>query len=147
MKEIPIGLVNKMFYYKEGKLYKREDDKEVGWLCNGKYLVVDLDKNKYLVHRVIWAIHYGATDKIIDHIDQDKLNNSIENLRESNKTLNNLNSKLRAYNKSGMRGVTYCKRTGRYEVRHCGKFYGRFHLEEAKKIKQSLIDNINYDKP
>lgn len=36
----------------------------------------------YKKHRIIWLYEYGFMPKIIDHIDGNKLNNSLDNLRE-----------------------------------------------------------------
>ena len=121
-----IEKIRKLFYYKEGKLIRFKDNKEVGWLSNNGYLCVDIDYEKFLVHRLIWALHYDEVPDMLDHKDRNKLNNNINNLRPADKSLNSLNRELRSDNKSGKAGVTYCKRTGRYEVRHKGKFYGRY---------------------
>lgn len=37
----------------------------------------------YPLHRLVFLYHYGYTPECIDHIDGDKFNNKIENLRAS----------------------------------------------------------------
>ena len=56
-------------------------------LFNG-YRNVTINTKRYYYHRVVyfihnqeWDIHNSSTDNSIDHIDRDRLNNSIENLR------------------------------------------------------------------
>lgn len=52
------------------------------------------------VHRIVWMIHHGVipSDKVIDHIDRDKLNNTIENLRLATPSENGLNKDKRPVN-------------------------------------------------
>ena len=55
-----------------------------GYNQKGGYIIIQIDKQRYFAHRVAWFYVYGVwpTDEI-DHINGDKLNNSIENLREA----------------------------------------------------------------
>ena len=48
--------------------------------------------------------------KYVDHIDNDRRNNSIKNLRWCTQSENNQNSKLAKNNTSGVKGVSYNKR-------------------------------------
>ena len=58
-------------------------------------------------HRVIWALHNGEWPKAaIDHIDGDKLNNRIENLRVADAAQNGWNRGATIMNKSGVKGVS-----------------------------------------
>lgn len=78
-----------------------------GGLSNSGYYQVRVEGRLTLVHRVIWELFYGdiPEDMIIDHIDRDKLNNDIQNLRLVTKAGNNRNQKLRADSSSGVVGV------------------------------------------
>jgi hypothetical protein len=99
-----------MFYYRDGYLFRLNDNSIVGWLSNNGYLMLDyIDGKKYLVHRVIFQIIHGWCPDLVDHIDQNKLNNLVENLRPSNKRMNAMNSKIREDNTSGVRGVSFSK--------------------------------------
>ena len=65
-------------------------------------------------HRAAWAMHYGEWPKgQIDHRDGDGMNNRIDNLRDSSHAQNQRNQRLHARNKTGVRGVSVCKRTGK----------------------------------
>ncbi len=47
------------------------------------YRHIQIDGKKYLEHRVVWKLVHGEWPVgWIDHIDRDKSNNSIENLRD-----------------------------------------------------------------
>lgn len=62
-----------------------------GSLNNHGYLVVGIDSVTYRVHQIVFLIHYNYIPKVIDHIDRDKINNRIENLRSVTHRENNLN--------------------------------------------------------
>ncbi|ECH9128545.1 HNH endonuclease [Salmonella enterica subsp. enterica] len=73
----------------------------------------------YLAHRLAWFFCYGVWPKEIDHIDNNKLNNSIGNLREVTHQLNQLNMPLRSNNTSGVKGVNWdTSQHGRPALRH-----------------------------
>ena len=57
---------------------------EQGWAVKYKRI-------NYIVARIIWYITYGEvpTDKVIDHIDGNRLNNNIKNLRLVSQDTNN----------------------------------------------------------
>jgi hypothetical protein len=58
------------------------------------YLVVRIDKVRYLAHRVAWLIANGGwPDKGLDHIDGNRLNNALKNLREATAAENNQNKR------------------------------------------------------
>jgi len=59
-----------------------------------------------MAHRLAWALHNGEwPSKQIDHIDGDRANNRISNLREATQSQQIMNSKLRSDNTSGIKGV------------------------------------------
>ena len=62
---------------------------------------------KYTAHRVIWAMHYGEWPDQVDHINHDKADNRIENLRTVTHSENARNRKLNKNNTSGHAGVTW----------------------------------------
>lgn len=61
-----------------------------------------------VLHRVVWAIFYGNESSLsIDHINGDKFDNRIENLRECTNAQNNQNKGIGAKNTTGYKGVTF----------------------------------------
>ena len=76
----------------------------------------------------------------IDHIDNDKLNNNISNLRWATNQENQRNAKLRKDNTSGTKGVTFDKSKNRWKaqiqidgiINHLGYYLS---LEEAKQAR------------
>lgn len=70
---------------------------------------------KYKAHRVIWAMHYGQWPTgQIDHINGDKSDNRIENLRDVTNRENCRNKRLFKANTSGHVGVWLKKETGKW---------------------------------
>jgi hypothetical protein len=60
----------------------------------------------YLTHRIIWLFEKGAWPKDqIDHINGDRTDNRIENLREVSNAENARNMSVSVRNKSGIAGV------------------------------------------
>lgn len=74
---------------------------------DSKYWKVKFKLKGVLVHRIIWVLFNGdiPENMVIDHIDGNTLNNSIENLRCISKKLNCLNKKKSKANTSGSTGV------------------------------------------
>jgi hypothetical protein len=60
----------------------------------------------YLVHRLVWLHFYGEWPAgELDHIDLDKTNNRISNLREATRSDNIHNTNARKHNKLGVKGI------------------------------------------
>lgn len=61
----------------------------------------------YRAHRLAWAYVFGVWPKLIDHIDGNKSNNAISNLRIATQRQNTANQKRRRTNTSGFKGVRW----------------------------------------
>jgi len=88
----------------------------------------DLEKPFYLLaHQFAYYNVYGFVPKFIDHIDRNKLNNKISNLRETDPSKNQMN-------RSNVKGYYFCKRSNRYisiiMVNYKSKQLGAFKTEE-----------------
>lgn len=112
---------HKRFIYIDGLLIYRYDIHSRQKFCgtptiinNCGYLVVGIDYGIYLVHRIIYFMHTGELPELLDHKDQDKLNNRIGNLREADKEINSWNRGLQANNASGYRGVSWNKNASKW---------------------------------
>lgn len=93
-----------LFYYdrEKGELYwtnppqpntKRLKGKLAGTINRDGYLNVTHMKQGFRVHRIIWYLEKGYwPERVIDHIDGNKLNNKISNLRECSHTENMRNT-------------------------------------------------------
>lgn len=80
-----------------------------------------IDGNVVRLHRVIYPT--VAKGLVVDHINRDKLDNRRSNLRVVTQKENCHNASLRSNNKSGVAGVFFDKRAGRWraQIYHGGK--------------------------
>lgn len=69
------------------------------------YLVVRLGSCVYQAHRLVWMMQNGVEPDEIDHINGDRADNRIANLRDVPRAKNRLNQKRYENNKSGIPGV------------------------------------------
>ncbi len=91
--------------------------RQVGSISNG-YIVFSLFKRLYKGHRVAFALYHGAwPDGHIDHIDGDRSNNRIANLRAVTQRENNINKAQKRDNTSGCTGVGKTKEGNRWRAR------------------------------
>ena len=88
-----------------------------GSLGQNGYLYTRVIDTHYLVHRLVWLLVHGYTpEKGLDHIDRDKLNNRVENLREVSQSCNMRNKSIQSNNKSGVTGVSWSEERGKWQV-------------------------------
>jgi hypothetical protein len=79
------------------------------------YRYISFKNTRWLAHRLVWLHQTGAwPQEHIDHINGDRADNRIENLRVATRLENNRNVKRHADNASGFKGVSLHKRTQRY---------------------------------
>ncbi len=79
-----------------------------GTIQNHGYLVISIDKKRYMAHRLAWFYVYGVWPKgDLDHINEDKLDNRIVNLREATRRQNMQNVRRHKHNTSGYKGVAW----------------------------------------
>ena len=129
------------FYYKNGWLYRKKDNKKIGTKAGAGYLYTYSNGGVFLIHRIIYLMHNSDFDQSlsIDHIDGNPLNNKIENLRAVTHKQNLRNQKMRSTNTSGVMGVY--KHGERWRVRikvdgvfmHLGLFKD---FNEAVKVRK-----------
>lgn len=73
------------------------------------YLSFLADNKRYRAHRVAWLLAHGEwPPNKIDHIDRNRSNNALANLRLATSSQNKKNLSLRSDNKSGVKGVHWC---------------------------------------
>ena len=130
------------FEYKDGELFWKKRGsgrvlgKKVGVANKAGYITMYYRFKTRLVHRSIFLIHHGYLPKILDHIDGNKQNNRIENLREATDAQNRANSKTPITSKTGIKGVCWLKREQRYFA-YCMVNGKRYELGVFKEIEKA----------
>lgn len=132
--------------YRDGKLFRKVNSgpskagDEGGCLSGIGYRIISVKNKLYLEHRLIWIMHGNDPVDFLDHIDGDKLNNRIENLRPAAKTENGWNTKLKSNNTSGIKGVCWCKRRMYWYGRV--RFKGKVHFAGYFKDKDECVKAV-----
>jgi len=101
-----------------------------GYLNCGGYRYIGVDRSYYAAHRLAWLYVHGAwPTNQIDHIDGNRSNNVLTNLREATHAENSQNQrKARADSSSGFLGVSqvrkrwYARIVVHRKLRHLGAF-------------------------
>jgi len=149
---LPYEEAIKRFYYCEidGCLkYNRDTGngsikkgQKVGSLRKSGYLELNVEKRMYRVHRVVWLVCKGKwPEDQIDHVDRDKANNRIENLRDVDAYTNHANKK----NNNAIEdiGVYYTGSSWRAGIGHKGRTVFSKSVstkEEARELRKDLLD-------
>ena len=132
-----LAYLKKTYRYEDGAIFNRRTGRRVqggkmnnGYLCFGIWF----KGNKYntLKQRVVWALCYDQLPTLtIDHINGNKRDNRIENLREVSKPDNQLNTLLpwRPSKVTGVVGVTLDYK--KYQTRIQGRRYSFHNPYEA----------------
>lgn len=83
---------------------------EYPWRGIGKgkrYLAYSHGKTSIYLHQAVWLYHFGYVPAMIDHINNDHMDNRIENLRECTNAQNQYNSPMKSNNRSGYKGIVF----------------------------------------
>ena len=83
---------------------------------------VRVDGREYRGHRIIWEMHNGEIQEgyLVDHINGDRKDNRIENLRVCTRQQNNLNSASKG---AKFKGVTRVGNSYRAKINYKGVAY------------------------
>jgi len=118
-------------------------------LCQTSYLQGTLLGQRLLAHRLIWLMQFGEWPKNIDHINGNRSDNRIANLRDVDISVNNKNLGLRKTNKSGFSGVCWDRFRGMWaaEIKDNGRkvYLGRFvNIEDAVAARKEAEIHFGY---
>jgi hypothetical protein len=110
------------------------------------YVILSIDGKRYFAHRIAWIYMTGVLpDEQIDHKDLNRSNNIFGNLRQATDLQNRMNTRKRATNTSGFKGVMFERRRNKWIskmwVNHKQIHLGYFHNKEdaAKAYEKAAI--------
>jgi|DEB19_MinimDraft_3_1074340.scaffolds.fasta_scaffold01369_5 hypothetical protein len=114
--------LHELFEYSDGWLFRKISvrgapaGKRVGNKQSSGYLHIIVDGKKILAHRAIFLFFNGYLPEFLDHIDGDKENNLIANLRPATKAQNGHNRKVFKNSKSGLKNIKLDEKSGNWMV-------------------------------
>jgi len=126
--------VRTTFDYCNGNLYWKTrpancihiGDKAGGFMADG-YGQIQYSGEHYLIHRLIWLWHHGYfPENQIDHIDRNRKNNRIENLREVTCQCNSRNCGNPKDNTSGVKGISWNVRKKKWKAKILDNYLGYY---------------------
>lgn len=108
------GAVN----WRLGNGYKIKAGDPAGSLSNNGYLRIEYKRQKYQAHRLVWVYIYGKipNNMFIDHINGNRADNRLCNLRLCTWSENQKNASLRKDNKTRYKGVYAYGINGKYRI-------------------------------
>lgn len=87
-----------------------------GCLRPNGYRTIAVDREVNLAHRLAWLLVYGEwPDGDLDHINGERDDNRIVNLRLATRAQNNMNARRPCSNTSGYKGASFCR--GKWDAR------------------------------
>lgn len=113
----------------------RIGDTATGRVTSGGYIQITISGRVYVAHRLAWLYVYGEwPDDELDHVNGNRSDNRIVNLRPATRKQNMENKRLYKNSSSGSRGVSWDSKAGmwRASVTSLGKAHhlGFFHDKE-----------------
>lgn len=124
--ELTQELVRRLFEYRDGALYWKElvtnrtgkrVGKQAGYIHKTGYRIISVGGVQYKAHRLMFLYHHGYLPEFVDHINNVKDDNTIENLREATKADNCRNTRISKSNTSGIKGVSLETNKKRWRAR------------------------------
>ena len=123
-----------------GRTYKAGDD--VGGINGDGYYAVQLNNKKYRIHKLVFLMHHGYTAEVVDHINSNRTDSRIENLREADLFKNQHNRKINKNNSSGIKGVSWNARSKKWmaRIKHQNKDHHIGYFFDLKDAAQAVME-------
>ncbi|WJZ70034.1 HNH homing endonuclease [Pantoea phage PA-1] len=138
--------------HRETKLINtRQAGKQAGCVGRDGYLRVRFNGRSHLIHRVIWQMIYGEIPESmqVDHINHNRTDNRVSNLRLVSKKENLKNKSRSRLNTTGESGISFRKDSGKFLARISidgkRKSLGSFEtLEDALLARKKEMEKQGY---
>jgi hypothetical protein len=143
-----IDYIKKYFIYNKDGTFTRTDRRNsTGSFDKDGSLIIKIKGKQYKAHRLVFAYFNNRfPKKEIDHINRDRKDNRIENLREVNRTENVRNTTKKINPDTGVYGVYKDKSTKGlkkvYTFHFQDKSYRFYTVEEAVNKRKELYGEL-----
>ena len=142
-----VAYIKKYFRYNTDGTITRLDRKNGnGSLDKDGYLIIKIKGKQYKAHRIAYCLYHGCFPNMeIDHINRNKLDNRIENLRLATRTMNTRNVAEKPNKDTGVVGVYIDRTRGlkkRYAIHLKKKTYRFNTLEEAIQKREEIWQTL-----
>lgn len=136
-----------------GLLIDKETLILVGTLNDDGYIKTSFKEKSFGVHQIIFCMFHGYIPKIVDHINRNRADNRIENLREISATGNMINKDVNKKKPLGIKGVNWERNNKRWRVTirynnklvHIGSFKNFLNAVRARHYAEQQFGYDEYD--
>lgn len=112
-----------------------------------KYITIRLCGTLYKAHRLAFLYMDGVIPVEVDHDDGDGINNKWSNLNGSDRVKNCRNFGMSRANSSGVTGVSWNSRIGKWHAKICNKHVGYFDdISKAKEARDRAAISFGFNK-
>jgi hypothetical protein len=105
------------------------------------YIIVSINRHRYLAHRLAWFMHYGYWPTgVIDHINMNPADNRISNLRDTTRRVNQENRRKAQQNSSTkLLGAFKYKNGFRSQIKAKGVLYNLGVFPTAEEAHEAYV--------
>ena len=130
--------------HEDGSITRTDRANSNGSYDNDGYLILKIKGKQYKAHRVAYALYYGHFPKgEIDHINRNRSDNRIENIRVVDRETNLKNVTKKPNKDTGVVGIHLTKMDSlkkKYTFKLKGKTHRFYSLEEAIEKRKALYE-------
>jgi hypothetical protein len=117
---------HRLFEYRDGELFWKKMTttktgnlvgKVAGSIHKHGYKTISVHGYQHKAHRLMFLYHYGYMPKFVDHINGNRSDNRIANLREATRNENARNCFLTKANAAGIKGVSKLRNSDKWRCR------------------------------
>jgi len=140
-------------YAKDYRAFHKKNSRKAGDIIGRidyyGYVIASFYGKQYRLHRLIMLWLNGSLPDEVDHINGVRSDNRLCNIRNVNSIDNARNHELAVNNKSGITGVHFCSKVGKWRagIRYNGKdiFLGQYYIiEEAANARRAAEVEYGY---